>query len=118
MRHPSPSPLIAAASACLALVLLAGCDARTNVAATGTAPEDATHLWVTVEEVWFAAEADTVPEAETGWTREKLANPVVLDLAAIGAGKLVPLVTNVSIPAGDCSTRRERPVSSTTPRST
>ncbi len=101
MRHPSPSPLIAAASACLALVLLAGCDARTNVAATGTAPEDATHLWVTVEEVWFAAEADTVPEAETGWTREKLANPVVLDLAAIGAGKLVPLVTNVSIPAGD-----------------
>jgi hypothetical protein len=101
VRRPSPSPLIAAASAFFALVLLAGCDARTNVAATGTAPEQAAHLWVTVEEVWFATAADTVPEAETGWTREKLSSPVVFDLAAIDAGKLVPLVTNVSIPAGD-----------------
>jgi hypothetical protein len=101
MRRPAPSPLTTAASAFLALVLLAGCDARTNVAVTGTAPESAAHLWVTVEEVWFATAADTAPEADTGWTREKLSNPVVLDLAAIDSGKLVSLVTNVSIPAGE-----------------
>lgn len=101
MRRSSPNIALAAAGLLAALVLLAGCDARTNVATTGTAPEDAAHLWVTVEELWFAPAADTVPEAETGWTREKLSNPVVLDLAAIDAGKLVPLVTNVSIPTGD-----------------
>lgn len=101
MRRPSPTVALAAAGIVAALVLLAGCDARTNVATTGTAPEDAAHLWVTVQEVWFATAADTVPEAETGWTREKLSNPVVLDLAAIDAGKLVPLASNVSIPAGD-----------------
>jgi hypothetical protein len=81
--------------------LLAGCDARTNVGATGTAPENAAHLWVTVEELWFASDADTLPESETGWTREKLSNPVVLDLANLDAGKLVSLATNVSLPSGD-----------------
>ena len=81
--------------------LLAGCDARTNVGATGTAPEEATHLWVTVEELWFASDADTLPESETGWTREKLSNPVVLDLANIDSGKLVSLATNVALPSGD-----------------
>lgn len=83
------------------IVLLAGCDARTNVGATGTAPEDAEHLWVTVEEIWFASDADTLPEAETGWTREKLSNPVVLDLANIDVGKLVSLATNVALRSGD-----------------
>ncbi len=86
-------------AACFAL--LAGCDARTNVGATGTAPEDAAHLWVTVEEIWFASDADALPESDTGWTREKLSNPVVLDLANIDAGKLVSLATNVALPSGD-----------------
>jgi hypothetical protein len=81
--------------------LLTGCDARTNVGATGTAPEEAAHLWVTVEELWFASDADTLPESETGWIREKLSNPVVLDLANVDAGKLVSLATNVALPAGD-----------------
>ena len=80
--------------------LLAGCSARTNVGATGAAPADVEHLWVTVEELWFAQEADTPPEADTGWTRKSLPNPVVIDLANVDPGTLVPLVTNLSVPAG------------------
>jgi hypothetical protein len=82
------------------IALLAGCAARTNVGATGAAPADVEHLWVTVEELWFAQEADTPPEADTGWTRKSLPNPVVIDLANVDPGTLVPLVTNLSVPAG------------------
>ena len=82
------------------VALLAGCTARTNVGATGAAPADVEHLWVTVEELWFAQAADTPPEADTGWTRASLANPVVIDLANVEPGMLVPLVTNLSVSAG------------------
>ena len=58
------------------IALLAGCTARTNVGATGAAPADVEHLWVTVEELWFAPQADTPPDADTGWTRKTLAEPV------------------------------------------
>lgn len=82
------------------LVAIAGCSARTNIGATGTAPADIAHLWVTVEEVGFAVEADTPPESRTGWTRETLSNPVVIDLANVEPGTLVSLVSNLSVPAG------------------
>jgi len=82
------------------IALLAGCTARTNVGATGAAPADVEHLWVTVEELWFAPQADTPPDADTGWTRKTLAEPVVIDLANVDPGTLVPLVTNLSVPAG------------------
>lgn len=92
-------PAAVLAGCCLAL--LAGCNTRTNVGVAGTAPVDAAHLWVTVEEVWFATEASTPPESDTGWVRETLSNPVVLDLASIDPAGLVALATNVSVPAGD-----------------
>lgn len=82
------------------IVAIAGCTARTNVGATGVAPPDAAHLWVTVDEIAFAAEADAPPEATTGWTRKTLSTPVVLDLANVDPDALVPLVTNLSVPAG------------------
>lgn len=89
----------ATAVAC-GLILLAGCSARTSVGATGAAPAEIAHLWVTVEEVWFATSADTPSHSDLGWTREKLSAPVVIDLADVDAGALVPLVTGLSVPAG------------------
>lgn len=79
---------------------LGGCTARTNVGATGTAPPDIAHLWITVDEVSFATAADTPPESATGWSRESLSKPVVIDLANVDPGTLVSLVSNLSVPAG------------------
>lgn len=90
----------AATAVACGLLGLAGCSAKTDVAATGAAPADVAHLWVTVQEVWFAASADTAADAGAGWNREKLSTPVVLDLANGDAGTLVPLATGLSLPAG------------------
>lgn len=83
-----------------ALATLGGCTARTNVGLTGTAPPDIAHLWITVEEVSFASAADTPPESATGWARESLSKPVVVDLANVDPGTLVSLVSNLTVPAG------------------
>ena len=97
-RHLSHA--CAAIAACCGLLGLAGCSARTDVGTTGAAPADVAHLWVTVEEVWFAASADTASASSVGWNREKLPAPVVLDLANVDAGTLLPLATGLSLPAG------------------
>ncbi len=82
------------------LAALAGCNSRSNVTLTGTAPPEAAHLWVTVDALAFATEADTPPESDTGWIREQLSSPVVVDLASLDTGKLVALASNLAIPAG------------------
>ena len=101
MRFPHHlGSTLAGVVAIACLVAVAGCSARTNIGATGTAPAEVAHLWVTVEEVGFAVEADTPPESQTGWTRETLSNPVVIDLANVDPGTLVSLVSNLSVRAG------------------
>ena len=101
MRFPHHlGSALAGVVAIACLVAIAGCSARTNIGATGTAPAEVAHLWVTVEEVGFAVEADTPPESQTGWTRETLSNPVVIDLANVDPGTLVSLVSNLSVRAG------------------
>lgn len=95
-RHPHRAACVLG----LGWLTLAGCTARTDVGATGAAPADVSHLWVTVEEVWFAQSADTAGDSTGGWKREKLSSPVVLDLANADSGTLVPLVTGLSLPAG------------------
>lgn len=90
----------AAIAVACGLLGLAGCTARTDVGATGAAPADVAHLWVTVEEVWFATSADTAADSSVGWNREQLSRPVVLDLASLEAGTLVPLKIGLSLPAG------------------
>jgi hypothetical protein len=79
---------------------LVGCNAHTDVGTTGAAPADATHMYVTVDEVSFASAADTAPESTTGWIRKTLSHPVVIDLASLEPGSLVTLANNLSIPAG------------------
>ena len=96
-RHGRAWRLIAPLSA---LLLFAGCSLKSNVVATGTAPGNVTHLWVTVQEVWFATGADTPPESTAGWTKSVLATPISIDLAAISSATLPELASSVSLPAG------------------
>ncbi|NJD32108.1 MAG: DUF4382 domain-containing protein [Gammaproteobacteria bacterium] len=101
MRHPRPfRPAFMVAAATCGLAAIAGCTSRTDVGATGTAPADATHLWGTVQEVWFATAAETLPDSQTGWTRRALSKPVVLDLATASSSTLVALGSSLSLPSG------------------
>lgn len=77
-----------------------GCTLKADVAATGTAPATATHLAVTVEEVWLATGADTPPEASAGWVKTVLPAPVTIDLATLTPATLATLVSAASVPAG------------------
>jgi hypothetical protein len=90
------APLAIAAAA----IALAACSVKTNVDATGTAPAAATHLAVTVTQVWFASSADSLPEATTGWVTKTLATPVTLDLATLTPGTLESLATQVGTTSG------------------
>ena len=92
-RWPLLAPLAA-------LLLVAGCTLKTNVVATGTAPGNVTHLWVTVQEVWFNTGADTPLESAAGWTKSVLPTPLSIDLATISSATLPALANSVSLPAG------------------
>ncbi len=84
----------------VALCVVAGCTTQTDVAATGGAAGPVSHLYVTVEGVWFATAADTPPESTSGWLQTTLPSPVTIDLATLTPGTLAALATAVSTPAG------------------
>jgi hypothetical protein len=86
--------------ALLALLAVAGCTVHTDVSGTGASPSSATHLAVTVREIWFATAPDTAPDASTGWLKHTLSAPVTLDLAALTPGTLLALASQLSVPSG------------------
>jgi hypothetical protein len=88
------------ALALAALAAASGCALKTDVAATGAAAANVTHLWVTVNEVWLATGADTPPESTSGWSKHVLASPLSFDLATLGNGTLQQLLSQVSTAAG------------------
>jgi hypothetical protein len=83
--------------------VLMGCSVNANVDATGAAPPSTAHLALTVEEVWFAPAADTLPEATSGWYKQTLPTPITLDLATMTPGTLVSLASALKVPAGTYS---------------
>jgi hypothetical protein len=89
-----------ALAALLALPLASGCSVQASVDVTGTAPGTASHLWLTVDEVWLATNSDTVPESTSGWQKFTLSTPVTIDLANVTATSLVQAVTGQKLPAG------------------
>src|SRR5271155_1414354 len=84
----------------LAFAALGGCTLNTNVDATGAAPPSTSHLAVTVEQIWFATAADTLPEASSGWLQKTLPTPVTLELATLTPGTLISLATQLGVTSG------------------
>jgi Domain of unknown function (DUF4382) len=79
---------------------LAGCTAQTTVNVSGSAPAAASHVWITVEQIWFSTAPDTLPEATSGWIQATLPNPITLDLANLTPETLTQLATNLGIASG------------------
>ena len=94
--------------------VLCGCSARTDVALTGNAPAQYSHVYVTAKELWFNVNGAAGPD-DTGWQKFPLSTPTTVDLVADQGGTLGSLVTSLSLIAGNYSQLRLIPVDASDP---
>jgi hypothetical protein len=76
---------MAAMAAVMAVLALTGCTVKTTVQVTAATSANVTHLYVTVQEVWFASDSTLTP-TDDGWVKDVLSTPVTVDLAALNDG--------------------------------
>ena len=88
--------------ALLAALALAGCGNRTDVSATGNAPAQFTHVFLTVSEVSFNPSASAAP-SDSGWTSYTLATPQTIDLVALTNGGLSQFASQLKLATGTWS---------------
>jgi hypothetical protein len=89
---------------------LVGCSPKTNVSATGNVPSQYSHVYVSVQEIWFHTSATAGPD-DTAWIKFPLATPVTVDLAA-SLATLNPITTGLNVPVGNYAQVRLIPVDS------
>jgi hypothetical protein len=94
--------------------LLAGCSTRTDVSVTGNTPAQYSHVWVTVQEVWYNGSATAGPD-DGGWNKYPLSTPSTVDLVAQNGGNLGNIASGLRIPAATYSQVRLIPVDATAP---
>lgn len=98
-----------AAGLVAAFAALAGCSTQTNVSMGTSVQAKYSHVWLTIQEVWFNTSPTASPE-DSGWSKFTLAAPATLDLATLSGGALQPIASSLKIPAGTYSQLRLIPV--------
>ena len=78
--------------------LLAGCGTRSDVSLTGNTPAQYSHVWVTVQAVWFSTSATAGPD-DGGWDKFSLSTPSTVDLVAQNGGSLGSIASGLRVPA-------------------
>ena len=78
--------------------LLAGCGTRSDVSLTGNTPAQYSHVWVTVQAVWFNTSATAGPD-DGGWDKFSLSTPSTVDLVAQNGGSLGSIASGLRVPA-------------------
>ncbi len=109
MIKPLPFALTAAL-----IGLLAGCGTRTDVSLTGNTPPQYSHVWVTVQAVWFNTSATAGPD-DGGWDKFPLSTPSTVDLVAQSGGNLASVASALRVPARTYSQVRFIPVDASAP---
>jgi len=99
-----------AVAACAAVT---GCSSRTDVSAAATVPPQYTHVWFTVQALWFNTSSTATPE-DTTWSKFSLSKPVTLDLASLTSGTLGQIASKLKVPPGTYAQIRLLPVDETT----
>lgn len=79
--------------------LLAGCQSRTNVSATGNTPAAYTHVYLTVNEIWFNTSA-TALATDSSWTKFTLTTPETVDLVSLNNGTLSQFASELKLATG------------------
>src|SRR6266702_6361925 len=80
----------------IASAALVGCAPKTNVSATGNMPAQYTHVFMSVQEIWFHTSATAGPD-DTAWIKFPRATPVPIDLAA-SLATLNPITAGLNVP--------------------
>ena len=78
--------------------LLAGCGTRSDVSLTGNTPAQYSHVWVTVQAVWFNTSATAGPD-DGGWDKFSLSTPSTVDLVAQNGGSLGSIASGLRVAA-------------------
>ncbi len=78
--------------------LLAGCQSRTNVSATGNTPAQFTHVFVTINQIWFNTSASAAP-TDTCW-RIHPGDAATVDLVTLNNGTLSQFASDLKLTAG------------------
>ena len=109
MNHRLPLAFLASLGPCSAL--LGGCSAGTDVSLTGNTPPQYSHVFITIQEVWFHTDANAGPD-DGGWAKYPLSTPSTVDLVAQNGGNLGGIASGLRITAGTYSQLRLIPVDS------
>jgi len=83
----------------LGTALLAGCQSRTNVSATGSTPAQFTHVFLTINQIWFNTSA-TAASTDSSWQKFTLTTPVTVDLVTLNNGILNQFASELKLTAG------------------
>src|ERR1700757_957435 len=94
--------------------VLAAYSTKTDVSLTGNTPARYSHVWVTVQEVWFNSSATAGPE-DGGWAKFPLSTPSTVDLVAQNGGNLGSMASGLRLSAATYSQVRLIPVDASAP---
>jgi len=88
---------------------LVGCAPKTDVSTTANVPAAYSHVYMSVQEIWFNTDAAATPD-DTTWKKFPLTTPVTVDLSASLEGTLSSLTTGLNVPVGTYAQVRLIPV--------
>ncbi len=94
--RPACLPTLAVLLAC---AVLAGCESRTNVSAAGNAPAQFSHVFLTINQIWFNTSASAL-QNDPSWVKFTLSTAETVDLANLDNGTLSQFASELKLPAG------------------
>jgi hypothetical protein len=83
----------------LATALLVGCQSRTNVSATGNTPAQFTHVFLTINQIWFNTSASAAT-TDSSWQKFTLTTPETVDLVTLNNGTLSQFASELNLSSG------------------
>src|SRR5580692_7797529 len=86
----------------LGCAMLAGCESRTDVSATGNTPAQYTHVFLTVNQIWFNTSA-TALATDSSWSKFTLTTPETVDLVTLNNGTLSQFASELKLATGTYS---------------
>jgi Domain of unknown function (DUF4382) len=95
----TPNLIRLPALALLACAVLAGCKSETNVSATGNAPAQFTHVFLTINQIWFNTGSGAT-FTSSGWNKFVLTTPTTIDLATLNNGTLSEFASSLKLSSG------------------